>query len=435
MSAELLRLFPEGMKHNEAERGKPRHDPPLRFVPTKKPDSEEGDESYNQTITVELNLKTTQKVVPYTFVDVESFLGYQKQHEYILSQQEAKANWSKLDTIRLDTVTKLSTTSPNTINAEEKASRKKLLELQAKMEKQMDALVLKAFTLYQQMSAAALRAEWDDIVQDHCFTAGWTDVNGNISAKTRGQDWTTLAECKHQHLSTVCDQDAAERHYQYMMVTLRKPQRLLIKPFYKRIKELDDLAHLLPCLKDQPDCPSAVQRMNVCMTPFVMCGLLMRSVNPNIEDEYNCLHANVPTDPKKLVEQLTRIETKIVSADKDSKIKSKADDRRKAEHHGDPPGSRSRSAKKRAKADPAKALANPIPRKTFPSNDNSKYCKLCKEYGGAPKTHKTSDCQKWAPGGNIMRIGRVLGQPIISTPIKVAELTNSWLSRLSSRSR
>ena len=87
MSAELLRLFPEGMKHTEAERGKPRHDPPLRFVPTKKTDSEEGDESYNQTITVELNLKTMQKVLPHTFVDIKSFIGYQKQHEYILSQQ------------------------------------------------------------------------------------------------------------------------------------------------------------------------------------------------------------------------------------------------------------------------------------------------------------------------------------------------------------
>ena len=304
MSAELLRLFPEGMKHNEAERGKPRHDPPLCFIPTKKPDSKEGDGSYNQTITVELNLKTTQKVVPYTFVDVESFLGYQKQHKYIPSQQEAKANWSKLDTIRLDTVTKLSTTSPNTINAEEKASRKKLLELQAKMEKQMDALVLKAFTLYQQMSAAALRAEWDDIVQDHCFTAGWTDANGNISAETRGQDWTTLAERKRQNVLTVCDQDAAERHYQYMMVTLGKPQRLLIKPFYKCIKELDDLANLLPCLKDQPYCPPAVQQMNVSMTPFIMYSLLMHSVSPHIEDKYNCLHANVPTDPKKLVDQL-----------------------------------------------------------------------------------------------------------------------------------
>ena len=106
MSAEIRRLIPEGLKNNEAERGKPRHEPPLRFVPNKSLDNEDGEDEYNKSITVELNLKTTMKVVPYAFIDVESFLGYQKQHMSILDQQEAKANWTKLEVIRNDTKTK-----------------------------------------------------------------------------------------------------------------------------------------------------------------------------------------------------------------------------------------------------------------------------------------------------------------------------------------
>ena len=105
--------------------------------------------------------------------------------------------------------------------------------------------------------------------------------------------------------------DAAERHDQYMNVTLKKPQRLAIKPFYKRVKELDELAPSLPCLKDQLDCPAEVERRNVSMSLFAMCVLLMRNVSVQIEDEYNCLHSVVPTNPKKLVEQLTKIETKL----------------------------------------------------------------------------------------------------------------------------
>jgi len=73
-----------GVENNEAERGKPRHEPPLRFVPNKSLDNEDGEDKYNKLITAELNQKTTIKVVPYVFIDVESYLGYQKQHMYIL---------------------------------------------------------------------------------------------------------------------------------------------------------------------------------------------------------------------------------------------------------------------------------------------------------------------------------------------------------------
>mgnify|MGYP000875615735 FL=1 len=391
MSAEIKRLIPEGLKHYEAERSKPRHDPPLRFCPSKTPENEDGDDDYNKSITVELNQKTTMKVLPYTFQDVESFLVFQKQHVYILAQQEAEPNWSKFEKILNDTVIKLTAISPNTINKTEKASRKKLEELQETLKKRMGHIMTKAFTLYQQMCGPALRAEWDDIVVEHCFSKDWLDSNNLPSTEERGQSWTTLAEAKRLHLLTVCDADAAERHDQYMNVTLMKPRRLSIKPFYKRVKELDELAPHLPCLKDQPDCPKEVERRNLQMTPFAMCGLLMRNVSIQMEDEYNCLHENVPTDPKKLVDQLTRIETKV---------RSVAVEKKKARNHEekqgeDPQGSR--NAKKRANKDKRPHMDQPIPRK--PPTRDKKLCKLCEEFGGSKNTHTTAQCKKWVSGG------------------------------------
>ena len=72
------------MKANEVEHGKPRHKPPVCFVPNKFLETEDGKDEYNKLITVELDQKTTMKVIPYTFINVESFLGYQKVHMYIL---------------------------------------------------------------------------------------------------------------------------------------------------------------------------------------------------------------------------------------------------------------------------------------------------------------------------------------------------------------
>jgi len=61
-----------------------RHKPPFPAVPNKSLDTEGTEDEHNKSITAELNQKTIKKVVPYTFSNVKSSLGYQKQHIYIL---------------------------------------------------------------------------------------------------------------------------------------------------------------------------------------------------------------------------------------------------------------------------------------------------------------------------------------------------------------
>ena len=56
MSADIRRLFPKGLKPGKCERGKPRHDPPLSFIPPTLPEFE-GGKDYTKMITVELTAK------------------------------------------------------------------------------------------------------------------------------------------------------------------------------------------------------------------------------------------------------------------------------------------------------------------------------------------------------------------------------------------
>ena len=74
------------------------------------------------------------------------------------------------------------------------------------------------------MVVAALRAEWDDTVAEHGFTTGWLDEHDAPPTEQRGRDWTILIDCKRLHMMTVCNPDTAERHDQYMNVTLKKPE-------------------------------------------------------------------------------------------------------------------------------------------------------------------------------------------------------------------
>eukprot|EP00957_Ditylum_brightwellii_P110723 8444105-Ditylum_brightwellii.AAC.1 len=93
----------------------------------------------------------------------------------------------------------------------------------------MDALIAKAFNLYQQMLSPTLRPEWDGMVQKHCYIAGWLDKNKVASKENQGQDCNTLGECKCLHLFTMYKKDTAERHAMYMSVMVRKPPRMSLE--------------------------------------------------------------------------------------------------------------------------------------------------------------------------------------------------------------
>eukprot|EP00957_Ditylum_brightwellii_P013140 992912-Ditylum_brightwellii.AAC.1 len=136
----------------------------------------------------------------------------------------------------------------------------------------MDMLIARAFNLYQQMLSPMLHAEWDDIVQKHCYTADWLDKNSV----------------------------ATERHAMYMSVTLRWPPRIYLELWYKRIKEMNSLAEMLPCLKDQPDCPAEIKQANVPLNNVALCDLIMRSISTAMENEYNCISDLIPTNPDEL---------------------------------------------------------------------------------------------------------------------------------------
>eukprot|EP00957_Ditylum_brightwellii_P158564 12069496-Ditylum_brightwellii.AAC.1 len=142
----------------------------------------------------------------------------------------------------------------------------------------MDMLIVRAFNLYQQMLSPTLCAEWDAIVQKHCYIAGWLDKNKVAIKENQCQDWDTLGECKRLHLLTVCKKDAAERHDMYMSVMVRKPPRLSLEQWYKCIKEMNLLAKMLPCLKIQPDCPAEIKQANVPLSNVALCNLIMRSI-------------------------------------------------------------------------------------------------------------------------------------------------------------
>ena len=98
--------------------------------------------------------------------------------------------------------------------------------------------------------------------------------------------------------------------------------------------------------------------MNVSLTPVNMCNLLMCGMLPTMEDNYNCTTDLMPIDPKKLVEQLTKIGTKP----KEVTSEMLSEDRQNGKGH---PG-KSRSNKKRALSGASHKLKGAILKNAIP---------------------------------------------------------------------
>ena len=141
-----------------AEHGKPRHDPTLPFAPRKQSTKSKDGSMTPKTITVDFNGDTTTKIVPHLFFDIENFLKMQVNHKYILSQQGAIVKWNSLKLIHEQKKTEIEAfTLPLSAKDQKKIAR--LKELQGTVQERMDALVAKAFNLYQQIQAPESRAE------------------------------------------------------------------------------------------------------------------------------------------------------------------------------------------------------------------------------------------------------------------------------------
>ena len=106
------------------------------------------------------------------------------------------------------------------------------------------------------------------------------------------------------------------------------------------------------------------------MTDFEMCTLLMLVVCDKITDKHTCLRDSVPTDPKKLVKELTNIGPKLWS-------NKTSTDLRKGGQVEPPSDTQSPNKDKGHKKGGVMGVSAPIPRTKDPLRDTVILCALC----------------------------------------------------------
>ena len=161
---------------------------------------------------------------------------------------------------------------------------------------------------------------------------------------------------------------------------MRKPNRIPIRQFLVRVKQLNSNLKTLPCLYYSPSANQAIKQV-LSLDGAALAMHLLRMCPAKWQTQYNLTEKTTPVNTRALlilekIENNAELETKPPST-----IKPKgAEGKRKME-----------------------SIDSRIPKKSKQVGFSNKHCALCKKHGGPHKSHNTRDCRKYNPDGTPIK--------------------------------
>jgi hypothetical protein len=187
------------------------------------------------------------------------------------------------------------------------------------------------------------------------------------------------------HLLTVRPINAAEQEKYYITNVLKKPQRINIRQFVRRVEQLNAYIPQMPCFYYSPHAKASTKPKNI---PFMEAELgahVLHMCPLMCQDQYNLNKKGMtPMDMRSLLTSLEAIEC-ICTYEK-----GKLDNFEKS--------NKSSNKGKKGKKRPGTDSTVRVPKKVC-FEKFEKHCKLCKKHGGAHTMHNTHDCCRFEKDG------------------------------------
>ena len=280
------------------------------------------------------------------------------------------------------------------------AKRTLLAEKKENARTAVKAVVVEIFTLYENLLGEDARPAWAQIVKDACQSKNWKCVLSGKSGQTRarGQTKASFDECIRLHVLTVFRADAAEKQLEYLQHIVKKPQRMSIRTFMERMKQLNNYMSLLPTIKDSEMASEQTERANVPLSEAKLAQTILRACPDEWRDQYGQVEKVIPDKMPALLVALEAIEKTLESRDARLKQAIARKDTSQDTATSKPRGSS--TGKKRDSPADGKQKGKGPP-SSHKKQRTEKYCNLCAEHGGAEKTHNTNQCRKYTKDGKV----------------------------------
>jgi hypothetical protein len=246
----------------------------------------------------------------------------------------------------------------------------------------MAAAASKMFAFYSNLLSPESKYAWNKIISEQTESNLYVNLQGDVKQGPRGMLHQSFLDCVMFHLLTTFPINAAEQEKYYITNVLKKPQRVTVRQFVRRVEHLNAYIAQMPCFYYSPNANASTKPENV---PFMEAELgahVLRMCPLAWQDQYNLNNRGMtPMDMRTLLTSLEAIE--CICTHEKGKQEEKAE---KASFNG-------KKGKKRSGTDPTAR----VPKKVR----LAKNCDLCKKHGGAHTTHSTGECRKYEKDGTL----------------------------------
>jgi hypothetical protein len=223
----------------------------------------------------------------------------------------------------------------------------------------------------------------------------------------RGRSRESFNDCVVFHLLTAFPINAAEQEKYYISNVLKKPQRVNMPQFIRRVEQLNAYIAQMPCFYYSPNANAGTKPENIPFTKAELGAHVLRMCPLQWQDQYNMNEKGMTLmDMRLLLTSLEAIER--VCTYKKGKLESSEKSSHKSEKGKKHPGT--------------KATVR-VPKKVR----FEKHWDLCKKHGDAYTTHNTRDCRRFEKDGKVKsdfraakKVGKK-GNPVKSNFVQLTE--------------
>jgi hypothetical protein len=219
----------------------------------------------------------------------------------------------------------------------------------------------------------------EQIIYEQAESNPFVNLQGVSTEGPRGMLHDLLKDCVMFHLLTVFPINAAEQEKYYISNVLKKPQRVNVRQFIRRVEQLNAYISQMLCFYYSPSTNASTKPENIPFTEAELGAHVLRMCPLQWQDQYNMNKKGMmPMDMCLLLTSLEAIERVCTYK------KGKSESSEKSSH----------KSKKGKKCPGTKATVR-LPKKVC----FEKHCDLCKKHGGTYTMHFTRDCRRFEKDG------------------------------------
>ncbi len=151
----------------------------------------------------------------------------------------------------------------------------------------MTAAASLMFAFYSNLLSPESKYTWNKIVYEQMESNPYVNLKGVSLEGPRGMSCKSFNNCVMFHLLTAFPVNAAEQEKHYISNVLKKPQRINVRQFVRRVEQLNAYISQMPCFYYSPNANASTKLENIPFTEAELGAHVLRMCPIQWQDQYN----------------------------------------------------------------------------------------------------------------------------------------------------